>query len=279
MVDDLVDRAAAELYALDPGEFTARRQALVAAAREAGEREAAAQIAALRRPTRAAWVVNRLSRENPELTAEFATLADQLRSAHLALDGAQLRELSKERRRLIDAATVAAYAAAGIATPTAALRDEVTATLGAVLADPDIAARFNTATLVTAEDQSGFGPGGPQLASVPMPARSAGANDAPARKPSRLKAAPEPEQPPARESARELRRKKAITAAEDELAAAEQAHDDSERTATATGVEVRRLTDALADARRQEDDALLDIRHAQNRVRKARQALERLRAN
>ncbi len=131
-----------ELYGLDPAQFTARRNALAARARKAGNAQAASQIAALRRPTRAAWILNRLARSTPDLAGDFAGLGEQLREAHVNLDGAQIRELSKQRRTLIDQTAAHAFKAAGIQLPTAALREDVTATLGTVLADPEIAARF-----------------------------------------------------------------------------------------------------------------------------------------
>jgi len=60
--DDRLAAATAELYAAAPEAFTERRGELAAAARDAGDRAAAKAIAGLRRPTRAAWVVNRLAR-------------------------------------------------------------------------------------------------------------------------------------------------------------------------------------------------------------------------
>ncbi len=67
---DRVAAAAEELYGADPEAFTGRRGELAAAARGAGDRAAAKAIAALRRPTRAAWVVNRLARADPSAPAE-----------------------------------------------------------------------------------------------------------------------------------------------------------------------------------------------------------------
>ena len=67
-MSDLLADAKAELYQADPEEFMARRAELVAQAREAGEAAAAKQIGALRKPTRSAWVVNRLVRADPEVT-------------------------------------------------------------------------------------------------------------------------------------------------------------------------------------------------------------------
>ena len=59
-----------------PEEFTERRKALAAAAR-ARRRPASGQgrSRALRKPTRAAWVVNRLARADPSAPARLAALA------------------------------------------------------------------------------------------------------------------------------------------------------------------------------------------------------------
>ena len=59
---DRVSAAIAELYGMAPEDFTGRRGELVAAARGVGDRAAAKSIGALRKPTRAAWVVNRTGR-------------------------------------------------------------------------------------------------------------------------------------------------------------------------------------------------------------------------
>lgn len=149
--------AAAELYGADPQEFTDRRKALAAAARDAGEADAARQIAALRKPTRAAWVVNSLARADPGAGDRLASLAASLRAAEQAKDGRRLRELSAERGSLIDALTGLALTAAGVADAPAALRDEVSATLTAALADPDVAAALAAGTLTRAAQWAGFG--------------------------------------------------------------------------------------------------------------------------
>ena len=73
-VGDLVAAAVEELYGADPQAFTERRAELAAAARDAGDRAAAKAIAALRRPTRAAWVVNQLARTDPSGPAKLAEL-------------------------------------------------------------------------------------------------------------------------------------------------------------------------------------------------------------
>ena len=129
------------------------RQELAARAREAGESAAAKQIAALRKPTRSAWVVNRLVRADPEVTERLAALAAELRDAGASMDGGRIRELSAARARLVDELT--RQALDDLPAPPAAVREEVTATLDAALADPEVAA--NLGTLVRAAHWAGFG--------------------------------------------------------------------------------------------------------------------------
>jgi hypothetical protein len=154
---DRVAAAADELYGADPGEFTDRRKALADAARTAGDTAAAKRIAALRKPTRAAWVVNQLARADPDAPGRLAGLAAALRAAEQARDGRTLRELSASRGPLIDALTAQALAAAGVPDPPSGLREEVTATLTAAFADPEVAAEFAAGTLTRAAQWAGFG--------------------------------------------------------------------------------------------------------------------------
>ena len=161
---DPVAEAAAELYGAAPEAFTERRKALAAAATAAGDKRAAAAIGSLRKPTRAAWVVNQLARADRDAPARLAALAAALRAAEQGKDGPRLRELSAERGTLIDALTGEALAAAGVSEPPTSLRDEVAATLTAALADPATAAEFAAGTLTKAAHWSGFGFGSAGLA-------------------------------------------------------------------------------------------------------------------
>jgi hypothetical protein len=155
--EDRLAAAVAELYAAAPEVFTGRRGELAAAARAAGDRAAAKAIAALRRPTRAAWVVNRLARADPGAPPKLAELAGALRAAQEARNGPRLRELSAARGALVDALTAQALAAVGVADPPPSLRLEVSQTLTAALADPEVAADFASGTLTRAVQWSGFG--------------------------------------------------------------------------------------------------------------------------
>src|SRR5262249_17449533 len=143
--------------AASPEEFTEHRKALAARARAAGDREAARQITALRKPTRAAWVVNQLVRAAPEAPGTLAGLAGRLRDAGPARDRLLPRAVSARPRTLIDDLSGQAFSAAGLPDPPPALRDEVTGTLAAALADPDVAADLAAGTVTRAATWSGFG--------------------------------------------------------------------------------------------------------------------------
>jgi hypothetical protein len=178
---DLLRDAVAELYGVAPHEFIARRAALAAAARGAGDQPSARQIAALRKPTQSAWIVNQLARSVPSAATQLAGLGADLRKAQRTLDGTAIRELSVRRRELIDDLTRQAFAAVGQPAPPAALRDEVTTTLAAVVADPEVAGQFEAGAMARAARSDGFGATGPLLTVVgpsdpapAHPARSAG---------------------------------------------------------------------------------------------------------
>ncbi len=94
------------LYQLPPERFTAERDALAKRLREAGNAEAGAKVAAMRRPTRSAWVVNQLAREQTALLRDLWKAADQLRKAH-AGKGDFVAALAAEREAL-DALVAAA---------------------------------------------------------------------------------------------------------------------------------------------------------------------------
>ncbi len=135
---DLLAEATSELYERDPEDFTTRRATFAAQAREAGESAVAKKISALRKPTRSAWVVNHLVRADPDVTGRLADLSGELQQA-VSADGARIRELTAARAKLVDDLTQQALKAARLTSPPAALREEVTATLDAAIADPEVA--------------------------------------------------------------------------------------------------------------------------------------------
>lgn len=302
--DDRVAAAADELYSADPAEFTDRRKALGDAARAAGDTAAAKRIAALRKPTRAAWVVNQLARADPGAPDRLAGLAAALREAEQAKDGPRLRELSAVRGPLVDSLTAQALAAAGVADPPSGLREEVTETLTSAIADPEVAAEFAAGTLTRAAQWAGFG-----LASFGETPFGTAVGDAPARR--HLRAVPSPEvsapapaptragsrraapgRVPEEEQARRARAEEQRLAEEAAQRAAQrrQAFEDAERTVASTAAaaaesgaaedqleaEVRDLEQRLTQAREDLAAARMRARRAESAERRARQALDRL---
>ena len=258
-MSDLLADAEAELYAADPESFTARRAELAASAREAGELATAKQIAALRKPTRSAWVVNRLVRSDPEVRSRLDAVAADLREA---AGGDRLRELTGARSRLVDELTRKALQ--DLPAPPAALREEVTATLDAAIADPGVA---GLGRLARAEQYAGFGPVGPVgVGTLPDGA----AAPPPARKTRKTR------EPAEAETEREDRRQEKIKAAERALADA--GRDLESATAAERGLEdtARRLEAELAAARQRLADARRQSYRAESRRQRAAQQLSRL---
>jgi hypothetical protein len=272
--DELVSQAAGELYASDLGEFTQRRAELAAQARAAGDRAAAKQIADLRKPTRSAWVVNQLVRVDASVPGRLAALAAEFRAGQAAADGTALRRLSQDRRKLIDDLVRQALSASGEHAPSAALRDEVTATLAAALTNPEVADRLATGTLTRAEHQAELGSfaGAPFGASAPPPERGQAAGAAPNRAASA-----------ARDRAAEAARERAERQRQQAIARAERALEDARLAADAAaeaeqGQEhvVREIEHQLAEARLRLQQAQLRARQAAAAHRNAAQALRRL---
>ncbi len=257
-VSDLLADAVDELYDAEPDDFTQRRQELAAAAREAGQSAAAKQIAALRKPTRSAWVVNRLVRADPEVAPRLAALAAELRDGG---DGPRLRDLTTARGRLVDELT--RQALQDLPAPPAALREEVTATLDAAIADPAVAA--NLGTLVRAAHWAGFGLA-PLREGAPAPARPA------------PKTQKTPPPAPAEAAAeRERRRQEKVQLAERALAQADRDADAANVAEQDLANTVRRLESELADTRQQLAEARRRSYRAESRQRRASEELGRLR--
>ncbi len=237
-----------QLYEVKPEEFTALRTKLSAAAKQRGDADTAKQIAAARRPTTAAWVVNRLALRDQDIRTRLAGLGERLKDAHAAMDGEAIRALSAEQRRLVDDVARAAFEEAELADPTAALRDDVTATLQAAIADPDVASRLGR--LTKAERWSGFGEFG-DTAMVFTATRKATSRK-------------EPAEQPQRDDKRDDKREKARAA----VAAAERAKAEADAALT-------ELQSDLATARMRRDDARRRLQDAEDALTAAEDAYDK----
>jgi hypothetical protein len=154
-----VAEVADELYALSPAEFTAARDDRARQARASGQRDEAAAIKKLARPTASAWLVNQLARTAPDSIARLVAVGTALAEAQRNLVGERLRELSTERRQVINdllprASEIASQAGQPASPGT---MGEVRATLEAALADAGARAAVQSGRLTKALAYAGLG--------------------------------------------------------------------------------------------------------------------------
>ncbi|OYN84646.1 hypothetical protein CGZ92_12500 [Parenemella sanctibonifatiensis] len=148
-----------QLYALDPRDFTSQRDAWVKQAKAVKDRDLGQRISKLRRPTVAAGHLNRAVRAQLPLLMQFLELAEPMRAAHQTLSVAELAGFSAQRKQLEAQAVreVADLVREQGASPSQATLDEIHATLGAALADPDAEAALRSGTLARSLSYAGFG--------------------------------------------------------------------------------------------------------------------------
>lgn len=170
-----------ELYGLAPQEFTAARDARARTLRAAGDRESAAAVKKLPRPSAAAWAVNRLIRRDPVRVYEVLDVGEDLRRAQADLDGVRLREMSRRRHAVVSSAVRAAEELAREAGHplSGAVSRQVEAALQAATVDPAAGARVREGRLAESLQPAGFGLGDslPDLPATSAPAPTPGDGD------------------------------------------------------------------------------------------------------
>jgi DNA repair exonuclease SbcCD ATPase subunit len=237
MADDELD----SLYWAEPDAFTALRTKLAAEAKGRGDAAAAKRISAARKPTTAAWIVNRLALRRKDAKKRLSDLGDRLRAAHAEMDGERIRDLSAEQHKLIDELTRAALEAAEVKRPSAAVREDLAGTLQAAVADSDVAERLGR--LAKPQRWSGFGLG--EAAPASAPAKRSGT--AAQRRLDKLKSAVTDAEQDKTEAADALARRKAerdearavLRQAERRLEKADAAYDRAERADRAAAESVK----------------------------------------
>ncbi|MFJ3490397.1 hypothetical protein [Leifsonia aquatica] len=135
---------AGELYAAAPAEFVERRSAAAAGA----DRDLAKEIRAFRKPTASAAAINALVREHPDTVEDVLEIGDRMRAAFADRDRAAIRELTRDRQRLLQKAT----RGLGLS---AAVEREVEETLQAAVVDPAAAAAVRSGMLLRALESTG----------------------------------------------------------------------------------------------------------------------------
>jgi hypothetical protein len=177
------EEAAEELYARSPDEFTAARNAAAKQARSQGDRELAARITALRRPTLPAWAVNQMARRCRGDIEPLLDLGRTLRESSTGLSAEELRQLTRQRHQLVQSLVQQARDLA-VSDGRRLSEDAVQGvrqTFEATLSDADSADAVAAGRLSDALEVSGFG-----FAGFPDPAggpAAGGTSRRPAAKP------------------------------------------------------------------------------------------------
>jgi hypothetical protein len=207
------------LYGLPREEFTEARNALVRELRNAGRKDDAEEVRALKKPAVSVWAVNQLARRHPREVADLVKAGDALRKAQRDVlagkKGADVREASRALHELADELVGAAREileeTGDWATQATAQR--ISGTLRAASSDPAAAKLLRKGRLSEDVESVGFGP----LLHV-----------APQRK-----SRSQPKRDRARERAalQKKRKQEAVAQARQEAAAARKAADKAEREA------------------------------------------------
>lgn len=282
MSDELAD-AVAELYQAPPGDFVSLRAERVKSLRDSGDKEVAKQVAALRKPTVGAWLVNLLVGDDPSLSDQVSALADQLRTAQEQLSGEDLRALGRQRQELVSGLVARARGLAkdaGRSVTGSVLDTEVESSLRAALADPDVAREVLSGQLTHATEFTGFGApsavqdrGGKQTTKASAPTRDQGKR---AKAGAAKETAADRKRAEKRARAQERLREaeKALEAAEDEHVLAEKDGAATARALTAAQERRDALHSQLAEAQAAQDEAAETDEQARWRTRRAAAALK-----
>jgi hypothetical protein len=281
MPDASVHRRCEELYALPPDEFTAARNALAKELKAAGEKDAAAEVSRLRRPSVGAWALNQVARQHLDLIEAALDAGAELRAASEAAaagdagDAAGLREATATERAAGQAVVKAARPHLGARAD--ALAPALLSTLRVAALDETIADELRRGTLAAEHETAGFGFGVDGGDTVVAPRRTTGrakaktaAGKGGARAKPDLRVVPDPDPTVAAEAkAARAELRAAAQQRTKERAAAEKHAARLEREAERLAKEASVAEAAGAEARRVADDAMA-------RAAQARRALDEL---
>src|SRR5690349_13857683 len=151
------------LYALPLDEFTAARDELARRLRGDGDREAAGEVKALRKPTLAAWALNHVRHNEPGRVKDLLTAGNKLQKAQAQLVSGgkpdQLREAAAAERQMVD--DVVALAEKALADPGHAvapvLRTKRRTTAHAAAVSPEAGGVLEVGRLITDHEASDLG--------------------------------------------------------------------------------------------------------------------------
>jgi len=207
------------LYALPLEEFTGERDELAKRLRKDGDRDAAAEVKALKKPSVAAWAVNQVRRDRPEDVRSLLEVTEELHRVYAGLSSAGARERLAEaadmQRGLIRSLVRCAeqLLEAGGHSASEQTLGKVADTLRAAALDEELREQVSAGRVVKEQRAAGLGP----LESLP----------APAKKPKQKKAKPKKSGKPAGPDKKQVAEaEKAIEAAKRQLEQAERRRRD-----------------------------------------------------
>jgi hypothetical protein len=256
------------LFAVPLEDFVAERKQVAKELRAAGDREAAAEVAKLPKPTPPAWALNQLAREEPEIVGAWLDVAEELRDVS-ANPGAGLREAMAAHRDATRSliAMVRDRARPGGKPLSDPMLERVRELLQAATVDASVADALRAGRIVegaevptfTAAGEGGEGAGGDSSGTTASPGASrAGGRGAPAAR--RSSAAAERRAAKEREAERKAKERadrlaeleRHIQAAEEELA---RLRDESAELDAAAATADERLEEARRTLHRSESEA------------------------
>ncbi|MEA2485140.1 MAG: hypothetical protein QOD46_251 [Actinomycetota bacterium] len=168
------DGAIDELYAAPLDEFTSRRNALSKELASAGDKEQAAEVKRLAKPSAAAWTLNQLARSDPTGIGDLLDTADRMRAAQRG-EGGDLRSLNADVRSHVTKCLAEAQAITESSgrQVTQTLKNIVTQSLMAAAGDEEAGAALRAGRLSRELQPGGFDAAGSNLfVSAPQPERS-----------------------------------------------------------------------------------------------------------
>jgi hypothetical protein len=258
-----------DLYGLALDRFIPERASLVRALRADGDREQAAAVAALRKPSVAAWAVNQLIRTQRPEVQELLAAGDALREVQTGVlggsaDARDLREAAARERDAVDALVAAGRGllSSGGHELSAATVERVAETLHAAALDDEARAQVSEGRLVRELRHAGLGAelGGAVAAPAKRPARQA-----PERQPTKERKAAEAAQRREREEARKQARALERDAAR-ELDRAQRALRTAQERQARAAEALRQAETAVHDAEAGVDGAVAAHRQAQQQL-------------
>jgi hypothetical protein len=262
----VLDEVADVLYGLPASDFVGARNSRAKELAADGDRENAAAVRKLSKPSQAAWLANRLVRAHPDEVNKLIDLRAEFEGAQANAGRDELHTLSRQRRTLIEKLLTLVHddLVGSGASMTPQVQRQLEATLDAAVADEEAASQLRAGHLTEALHHVGFG--GFDL-------RARGVDD------SAQGLVPTGGSRPSGRNRRSPRERRTASAALDEARTALREAERHLRTAArrheTTVQRQAHLADRLARAERERTRAEAELRRAETRLRRAKARLEK----